>query len=382
MRRCKVDIGRSVKPLAWFVALAMISAGCNDSLTPRELAPTSVSLAPVRSVSIEELIDASGELIAKDSARVAAEVSGRVTEVLVEEGSPVESGQSVLTIDPERRQLELDTAMAELGVARANLHEAQRELNRVTHLRERTVASQTVLEQAQTALELANSRVEGSEARVQAARRAVADATVRSPFAGVIGRRFVSRGEFVNTGDKLFDLFSLDPVEVEFHVAERDSSRVRLGQTVAVTVAPYPDEIFDAVVSMVSPVIDPMTRTLRVKALVTNTTGRLRPGLFARVDLGIAYRPHVTIIPEDAILQRADGVVVFRYGSDQRVNRVVIDIGNIRDGLVEVVEGLSVGEIVVERGHSRLVDGELVTARDTHGNLVEVLPPVAATPES
>ena len=118
---------------------------------------------------------------------------------------------------------------------------------------------------------------------------------------------------------------------------------------------PFPDETFVATVSFVSPTIDARTRTLRVKAQVENSDGRLRPGLFARVDLGVAEREDVAMIPEEAILRRADGAVVFRAVGD-RVERLVIEPGVHHRGYVEVVRGLSPGDLIVS------VDGDPVVA--------------------
>ena len=134
-------------------------------------------------------------------------------------------------------------------------------------------------------------------------------------------------------------------------------------------VAPFPDEIFDASVTVISPTIDPVTRTLRVKAELPNPDGRLRPGLFARADLGVAERANVPMIPEDAVLQRSDGTVVFRLLDDDRVERVRIRTGVYRDGLVEVTEGLSPGDRVVVRGQTALIDGSIVSVRRRDGSL-------------
>ena len=175
--------------------------------------------------------------------------------------------------------------------------------------------------------------------------RALADAIVKAPFSGLVADRLVSRGEYVTPGQKLFELVSLDPIEVEFHLSEVDSSRVKVGNEVGVRVAPFPDETFSASVTIVSPTIDSRTRTLRVKAQLENKEGRLRPGLFARVDLGIAKREGVAMIAEEAVLQRADGAVVFRAVADNRVERRVIEVGAHHDGMVEVVSGLAPGDL-------------------------------------
>ena len=202
------------------------------------------------------------------------------------------------------------------------------------------------------------------------AERAVRDASVRAPFAGLIARRDVSRGEYVNVGQPLFELVALDPVEVEFYLAERDSSRVVVGQEVRVTVAPFPGETFDGVVTMISPTIDVRTRTLRVKAQIDNADGRLRPGLFARADLGIAVREAVLLVPEEAILLRSDGSVVFRRGEGNRVERLVVETGEYRGGQVEVARGLAPGDQVVTRGQAGLVDGALISPRNADGSPV------------
>jgi membrane fusion protein (multidrug efflux system) len=174
----------------------------------------------------------------------------------------------------------------------------------------------------------------------------------------------------VQVGQTLFELVALDPIEVEFHIAERDSARVAPAQRVTVSVEPFPGEIFTGEVSVVSPTIDTATRTLRVEARVANPDGRLRPGLFARVDLGVAQRKGLLMVPEEAVLQRADGEVVFRAGPDNRVQRVSVTTGFHRDGLVVITSGLAAGDLVVTRGHAGLADGVPVSPRNPDGTLV------------
>jgi membrane fusion protein (multidrug efflux system) len=308
--------------------------------------------------------------VAKERAQIASEVSGRITEILVDEGEAVEVAQVLLEIDPERRNLELADARAGLTEAGAALSEQEREYRRAKTLHEQGIASEASLDQTETALALARSRAEAARARVGVADRAVRDASVRAPFAGLIARREVSRGEFVNVGQPLFELVALDPVEVEFHLAERDSARVLVGQEVRVTVAPFPNQDFHGLVTVVSPTIDARTRTLRVKAQIDNRDGRLRPGLFARVDLGIAVREGVLLVPERAILLRSDGAIVFRRGEGNRVERVVVETGEHRGAQVEIARGLAPGDQVVTRGQAGLVDDALVSPRNADGSPV------------
>jgi membrane fusion protein (multidrug efflux system) len=182
----------------------------------------------------------------------------------------------------------------------------------------------------------------------------------------------VSEGDFVQVGTKLVELVSLDPIEVVFHVAEVDSGRVEVGQAVKVRVASHPDEVFQASVSVVYPTIDPDSRTLRVKATLENSDGRLRPGLFARADLGIRVRNGVQMIPEESVLQRADGAVVFRLVGGERVERRVVSVGEYHDGLVEIEAGLAPSDVVVTRGHAELVDGALVRVAKPSGQAAKL----------
>jgi membrane fusion protein (multidrug efflux system) len=359
-----------VRRSRWIAAALPLALACGADEPQVETLAKPVVVTGVAMVDLEERIGATGELQAKDAATVAAEVPGQVTEIFVDEGQPAAAGQVVLEIDPQRRQLELDSARAELAQAAATLAEAERSYQRWKLLREKDVAAEARMDEIATQRSLAGSRHEAARARVGVAERALRDASVKAPFAGFVAKRKVSRGEYVQVGAPLFELVALDPIEVVFHVAERDSARVALGQTVELGVEPYPGETFRGEVTTISPTIDPVTRTLRVEAHVPNADGRLRPGLFARVDLGVALRKGVLLVPEEAVLQRADGEVVFRAadGGDY-VERVLVRTGSHREGMVEITSGLAPGELVVTRGQAGLVDGAAISPRNADGTV-------------
>lgn len=360
------------------LVLPLLGAGCDEKKPDATRAAKPVVLAEVVSRDLDERISATGGLFAKSQAEVASQVAGEVTRILHDEGAAVRAGEVVLEVDPERRKLELAQAQAQVEEARSALRHAQREMARMQELKKGNIASKSDFETAEMSAETASSRVDAAVAGLGVAERAVRDASVATRFDGVIARRFVSEGEFVQPGQRLFELVALDPIEVEFHVPEIDSGRVRLGQTLAVTVAPHPDEVFEATVTLVAPTIDPLTRTLRVKALLPNPDGRLRPGLFARADLGIARRTGVLMIPEEALLQRVDGSVVYRLDDGDRAQRVVVEPGSIRSGWVEIRSGLEAGDRIILRGHANLVDGAVVTVRNPDGSAVAAQEPGGA----
>ena len=363
------------------VVLLLALAGCGGDDTDAGPTGRPVTLHRVQAIDVADRIEATGQLIAKQQASIAAEVGGRITGIHIDEGQPAELAAAVLSIDPERRTLERERSRAQLDQSQASLREQEREFERIKELHERNVASRTRLDQAETQLKVARSGLLAAQADLGVVERSLRDANVTAPFSGLISERFVSRGEYVTPGQKLFHLVSLDPILVEFSVTEIDSGRVARGQLVEVRLAPFPDETFEARVSFVAPTIDTATRTLRVKGELENADGRLRPGLFARVDLGVALREDVPVVLEEAILQRADGAVVFRAGLDNHVERIVIETGVHDDGYVEVVRGLRAGDLVVSRGHAQLVDGERIVPRNPDGTLVTPsIPDVAGAP--
>ncbi len=368
----------------WIAAAlaAALGAGCGEAEPEVVVAAAPVVLVPVEVRDLEERIEVTGELVARHRSVLAAEVAGRVSEIVFDEGQHVEEGEVILEIDPERRQLDVASARAGLAEARAGLRERERDHARVKKLHAQEIASAQRLDQARTELALARARVDAAAAQSRMAERALSDASVTAPFSGRIAERFVGEGEYLNVGQKLVDLVALDPIEVEFHLAERDTSRIEVGQEVRVSLDPHPDELFGATVTMISPTIDRRTRTLRVLARLENQEGRLRPGLFARADLGVERRSDVVMVPEEAVLQRADGSVVFRLGPDNRVLRTPVEVGVHRAGTVEVRRGLGPRDYVVTRGHASLTDGELVSPRDLDGTPIQAELAVATPPSS
>ena len=199
--------------------------------------------------------------------------------------------------------------------------------------------------------------------------RVVQDARVYGPVhAQLVTLNF---GEFVQPGTALFELVALDPLEVEFSVPELDATRVRVGQAVELSVSAYRDRTFRGIVKFVSPTIDPETRTLRIRAHLDNSDQALRPGLFARVNMGVSRRAGITMVPEEALIQRSGGATLFKVLPDRRVQRIAVTTGSTKSGLVEVNGDIQPGDLVIRRGHGGLPDGAVVRVLEA--------PPVAST---
>ncbi len=347
--------------------IASVAFGCNEEEEAEvEILASAVSLATVESIDLDEELRASGDLRARFHTTIAAEVEGRVTDISIEEGHAVEKDAIVIELDPARRELDVEAARARLAQSKANLVKERRQTERIRKLRTQSVASVQQLEEAETALLLASASVEADRAALGVAERALADASVRAPFSGMVAKRSIQLGEFVQKGKPLFELVALDPLEVVFNLTELDTQLVAEGQSVQIRVGAFPDRTFAGRVTFVSPTVDPATRTLRIKAEIANRDGALSPGLFARVSLGLNRREAVSMVPVDAVVRRATGAHVFRLAADDRVEQVPIETGAQSGQRVEVM-GLEVGDLIVHRGHAGLVDGAQVRVRGGSG---------------
>ena len=350
------------------VLIALASSACREAETlppPRELV---VVVAPVERRDLAETIQKSGQIIARNRARIAAEVAATVTEQPIEEGKEVPAGTVVVVLDSFRSRLEVDAARARAAEAQATLREHERGVVRVAELQRQNVASPLRLEEARTRLAVAKARLDEAKANLAVSERSLRDTSVTAPFRGVVARRLVSLGEFVSPGTVLFELIGIDPVEVEVHLPEADTGRVAVGKRVEVVVAPYPEERFKGAITFVSPTIDERTRTVRVKARIANPESRLRPGLFAHVEIAVRKRREVVLVPEEAILQSARGALVFRLTDGRRVREIPVALGVFINGFVEVTgTPLESGDLVVVRGQRRLFDGARVSVRTLDG---------------
>jgi membrane fusion protein (multidrug efflux system) len=188
----------------------------------------------------------------------------------------------------------------------------------------------------------------------------LARTTVRAPFAGVVGQRRVSLGDYVNTQRELLMLQTVSPVRATFQVPERYAAELAVGQSVEFRVAALPGRTFNARVDFVDPVVTLPARTIAVKAVADNRDGALQPGMFTEVRLATDVRPNAIVIPEEAIAPTASGAFVWVV-ADGKATRRAVELGVRTPGFVEVREGLADTEHVVVGGIDRLFEGAPVT---------------------
>ncbi len=337
-----------------------------------------VEVGEVRRGTIEENISAVGSLTARRYVSLAPKVGGRVERVLVHVGDRVTGGQLVAQIDPRELQEDVKEAEASLKVSeatlkgkQAELQDLKRKVERAKRLYEKkfiarqeldTLDSEMVAAAAQ--VELTRAQIVQMKARLANARLQLSETRLTAPFSGYVEKRLVDPGAMVNAGTPIASLVDIARVRVVIPIVETDYPRISVGQDAAVTLDAYPNREFKGKVLRVTPVLSQETRTGEVEIEVDNSSGRLKPGMFARVQIVVNQRRDVLLVPEGALVKTPAGHGVFRVpavrSKNPKVELVAVELGASRAGQAEIRGELEAGDKVVTLGGSLLKDGQSV----------------------
>jgi membrane fusion protein (multidrug efflux system) len=301
-----------------------------------------VEVVVARSDTVVDAILATGQIEAVQSVELRPDIEGRVTAILVREGSTVSRGQALIKVDDAELKAE---------VARA---EAERDLARQSLARTRELLAQKASSQSE--LERAEATARSTEAQYQLLKVRLDRTTVRAPFSGVAGRRLVSLGDYVTTSDDLMTVQTVSPQRAVFQVPERYADQLEVGQHVTFRVAALPGREFAGRVDFVDPVVQLPGRTITVKAEVPNPRRELQSGMFIEVRLATDVRPNAVVIAEDGVLP-LQGANFAWVVIDGKATRRPVELGVRTPGFVEALTGVEAGEQVVVGGQERLAEG-------------------------
>ncbi|MBX9746796.1 MAG: efflux RND transporter periplasmic adaptor subunit [Hyphomonadaceae bacterium] len=297
-------------------------------------------------------LQAIGTAQARESIVLTPKVADTIRILRFDSGDRVRRGQVLVEMSSVEQA-------ADYAEAQAAHDAAQEELRRYQELFERGFASQARLDTVRAAADAAAARLNAGGSRI-------ADRTIRAPFAGIVGLRNASPGQFVRPGDQIGTLDDITEIKLDFDVPETQLARLAPGVRIVARTAAYPDREFSGVIANVDSRIDPATRTVRVRAILPNTDEMLRPGMLMTVQVESNPRDALAI-PEIAILDQADGAFVYRVVAregGQTVELVRVRIGQRSGGMAEVLEGLAQGDRVITEGVQSVRPGQPVQVGD------------------
>lgn len=230
------------------------------------------------------VLEATGEFVSPVRSELSPKSPGRVERLFVDEGSRVRRGQPVLQLESDYARLNLRAAEASVAQAKAARDEAARDLERKKELIAKDSIPRSTFDRSQAAFDQASAALAGASAQAALLRQQVADATLRSPVDGVVAEKRTDVGARLGDGGIAFVVVQISPLRLRFAVPERYLARINPGDKVSARVDPYPNEVFEGTIRTVGGVIDTKSRTMFAEAEFPNRDGRLRPGLFARVE--------------------------------------------------------------------------------------------------
>jgi RND family efflux transporter MFP subunit len=318
-------------------------------------APARVEVERVASAALRAVIAASGTIEARRITEVGTEVPGRIVEVLVDVGDGVAEGEPLFRIDPGPYRMALAEAEAGLALARAESANAQEEAARLRLLLEQKAASQQRYEQLRTQAEVARARVAQGEARVARARRDLAETEVHAPYAGSVVERRAHEGAMAGSSPILV-LQESGALEAILDVPEATPVPVRVGDPVRLFVEGLADPL-EAKIERVSGRVDPGTRTYEVRGSVSDPSGLLKAGSYARAELVSTRSEPRPVVHRSSLLTR-DGRTFALRVEEGVVRYAAVRLGIVDGERAEVLAGLAEGDLVV-RGEAttRLAEG-------------------------
>lgn len=368
--------GFARKPLAWAIAIAVVvgvgaflatqhgnaaPAKSNVAKTPAVLELSASDLQTVRQATLRLPLSLSGTLSPVRQTLVGAEVEGVVAEVLVRPGEAVKAGQLLARLDTSESRSQLAARQANLERARAELKLAEKNRERSANLLKQNFISPNSHDAAENSHAVAQAQFKAEEAQVALAQKAVGDAVVRAPFAGIVSERHIEPGARVGVNQKLFGVVDLAELEFEAGAPTSRIAAIKLDQEIRFKVEGFGDRPFSGRVERIAPVAQTGSRLIPLFVRVANRDGALRGGMFVHGELTLAQTDDAAVLPLSAIrdIETAPHVLTVEAG---KVQKRPIRLGLINETAKEaaIAEGVKAGDLVLITKLENLKPGQAV----------------------
>jgi multidrug efflux pump subunit AcrA (membrane-fusion protein) len=359
-----------------------------------------VETTPVTQGLVEEKISRVGDIVPQAQVTIFSKVQGWVKEITVREGDRVKAGQLLAKLDDREAlaavahsKANLEAAIARLTQvratakeavesqiqqAKANLDLATSDLKRAQELHGKDFISRQQLDEARTKFNvakatydlaqnnlqqriweneigLAEAQVRQAKANLDLMQAQLANLSILSPMNGIVTKRYVDPGTMAKDSTAILTLMELDVVKMVVNVIEREIVLLKKGQPVMVSVTGLPDRSFPGRIAIITPALDPQSRTAEIQILIPNPDHLLKPGMFGRVEISLRSNPKALLIPIQALLTQDDKDFVFVY-RDGKAYRRSVRKGIVKDDFVEILQGVNLRDQVISVGHGSLTD--------------------------
>lgn len=336
------------EPIATQVPALGKYLGVSPAVATTAAAPRPAQAVEVSRASVREMVttlDAVGTAQANEAVRITAKIAGIVTKITFQESQRVANNALLIELDPT----ENDAKLAELRASRDNVAQT---FERAKALFETKSVAAAKVDDLKMQLDAADARI-----RAELSRRA--DTVIRAPFAGKLGLRNVSLGALVRPGDSITTLDDTSTMKLDFDAPETVLPTLKVGGSITARAAAIPDRLFEGQIATIDSRVDPITRSIKVRAVLPNNDDMLKPGMLLTTTVIMSRRSNAVTVPEEAILLQGGQQVVFIV-RDGRAVRQAVKLGSRVPGVVEVLEGVAPGTDVVTAGLQQVRNGMAV----------------------
>lgn len=344
-----------------------------SELSSAQRPPAPVFVTTVEKVYFVDELEALGTLKSNENVEIMSTVTERVTKVNFKDGQRVRKGDILVEMDAAEE-------LAQRVEEESRINKARKQLNRLNSLFKRDVAAESVLDETERELQTAQARLKAIQSRIN-------QHILVAPFDGVVGLRNISVGALAQPGTRIATLDDDSVMKLDFSVPELFIATLQTGATVQARTRVYPDKVFEGVISSIDTRVDPITRSITVRALLNNDERQLKAGMLMRVIVNKNPRQAI-VIPEETLITRGDNNFVLLIDTTNEkttVREQVVKLGKRRKGEVEILSGLEVGQKIVTHGITRAKPGAPVVIKAVETNnesLTELLQQKASARET
>jgi RND family efflux transporter MFP subunit len=351
------------------IAFSLLSAcggenGDGSDIVAERTVSVTLATAALQEVQVE--LHSIGRLVSKNTPVLAAEINARVVAVLVEEGQPVQYDQVLILLDTTTYELARREAEAAIEQLKASIANEERRVARYQDLKTKNMMSQERLDDAEAKLAVDRASMLAARARLAIAEDRLSKAELISPVSGVVERRHVSVGDYVQVGNPMVTVTDTKDLRAELPFPETVGHLLGIGQPIVLESPIAPGQLVNASIDQIRPQIGTMSRALVVIAEVENP-GKWRPEATVGSTVIVERRPDAVVVPMISVVRRPAGEVVYVLDSqaDQQVRQQLVETGERQNGSIEIRSGLQAGEVVVADGAHYLSEGARVVVRES-----------------
>lgn len=336
-------------PAIALIALSLASLNLSANVgKPRSRAVVTIAQAELTRISSP--ISAMGTLIARQSVTITPQVSGRITELNLQDGKKIRQGELLLRLD-DREQA---ARVAETAIALKN---QKRKLADSETLYKRKAVSKDALQAQQAQVDLLKASLQAEQAKLDYY-------TLKAPFDGVLGFTDVGSGALINSGTAITTLDDISTVKVDIELPEGEFSQVAPGTSLTASTRAWPEQVFSGTVTSINSRINPSNLTFKARAVFDNASGLLRPGMLMTISIEKPAREQLTV-PTRSVLYQGNNRYVYVLSKDNVAEKRLIETGQNLGDRITVLKGLAAGEIIVDQGVVKVREGSQVSISST-----------------